>query len=181
MRRGEGAPSQSRAAADSAQFFVSADARWFAFFPTYPQKDWPAVFAAAGRPELAQDPRFAAAEGRQANARAMKDALDAGFAMQPMAAIDAALTASGVTWSMLRNLPEVVADPYAEACGAFIDVDDGEGGRLRTPGPPVRFPGADLGVSGEVPTIGQHTEAVLRELGRDDEEIAALRDAEVVR
>ncbi|MDB5444966.1 MAG: fatty acid-CoA racemase [Phenylobacterium sp.] len=181
MRRGEGLPNQSRAAADSTPFYRSGDGRWFAFFPNHPQRDWPAIFAAANVPELAHDARFNTVEGRRDNGQAMKAALDAGFASRPMAEIAESLTASGITWSGLANLPEVLADPYVEAVGALIDVDDGEGGVLPTPGPPIRFPGVELGVAGLVPTIGQHTDEVLRELGRDAATIAGLKAARVVR
>lgn len=181
MRRGEGAPNLSRAQADATPFYRSGDGRWFAFFPNHPERDWPAIFAAAGLAEMAGDPRFATAEGRRDNGAAMKAALDAGFARQSFAEIGDSLSAAGVTWSGLATLPEVLDDPYVAAVGAFVDMDDGQGGRLPTPGPPIRFPGVELGPVGATPTLGQHTDEVLAELGRDPRTIAELRSAGVVR
>jgi crotonobetainyl-CoA:carnitine CoA-transferase CaiB-like acyl-CoA transferase len=181
LRRGQLMPNLSRAASDVAAFYQSQDGRWFSFFPRNPERDWATIFTAANRLDLIGDPRFTTAQGRGDHARELKEALDAGFGRTSIAAIGETFTDGGVTWSLLNTIPEAVEDPLVAASGSFIEFDDRRGGTLRTPGAPVRFPGADLHPPGSAPTIGEHTEDVLRHLGRDDAAIAALRRAGVIR
>ena len=52
----------------------------------------------------------------------------------------------------------------------FLD----DGGVMNAPAAPVRFPGADDGPKGPSPRPGEHTRAVLGELGYSNEEIDAF-------
>jgi crotonobetainyl-CoA:carnitine CoA-transferase CaiB-like acyl-CoA transferase len=180
-RRGVSLLPQSRAGADSTGFFRSQDGRWFAFYPNNPAKDWPTLFAAADKSEWENDPRFATLQGRAANGRLLKDALDVAFAARPMAVIADILNDRGLTWSPVQSVAEVIDDPLVASAGCFIAVDDGEGGEFRVAAPPVRFPGAETARAGAVPRIGEHTDELLRELGRDETQITALKAAGVVR
>jgi crotonobetainyl-CoA:carnitine CoA-transferase CaiB-like acyl-CoA transferase len=88
----------------------------------------------------------------------------------------AAFDREGVIWAKVQTLEEVIADPQAAAIGAFVDVPDGAGGSVRMVAPPVGFPLEPALPSGPAPEAGQHTEAVLLELGYTWEEIAAFKE-----
>jgi crotonobetainyl-CoA:carnitine CoA-transferase CaiB-like acyl-CoA transferase len=180
-RRAVTLPPQSRAEAETTGFFQSQEGRWFSFYPNNPARDWPTVFAAANRSEWEDDPRFSTAEGRNANNRALKDALDTAFSERPMTAIAEVLNERGLTWSPVQSVADVIEDPFVAAAGCFISVDDGAGGEFQVAGPPVRFPGEASRRAGIVPRVGEHTDELLLELGRTEAEIRALKSAGVVR
>lgn len=160
-----------------ANFFRMADGRWITILVRQGGADWPKIAAAAGRPELVDDPRFASSKARRENSVALIEALDAGFAALPYAAVAASLDEGDVTWAPYQTPREVAEDPQAEAAGCFVDTPDGHGESFRAPAGPARFPGADDGPRGPAPTLGEHTDAVLAELGYSDGEIAAMRAA----
>ena len=70
---------------------------------------------------------------------------------------------------------EVVNDPQVLAAGGLVDVPD-QGSTVKFPATPVDFHGTPWEVRAMAPEHGEHTEEVLRELGRSDEQIAALRE-----
>jgi crotonobetainyl-CoA:carnitine CoA-transferase CaiB-like acyl-CoA transferase len=69
---------------------------------------------------------------------------------------------------------EIVEDPFAQAAGCFVEVEDADGLRYRAPAAPARFPGADDGPKRPAPKLGQHTREVLAEAGYGAEAIEAL-------
>jgi crotonobetainyl-CoA:carnitine CoA-transferase CaiB-like acyl-CoA transferase len=68
----------------------------------------------------------------------------------------------------------VASDAQAIAAGAFVEIDDGQGGTYRSPAAPVRFPGADADHRPAAPRLGEHTRQVLAELGYDEARIEAM-------
>ncbi len=160
--------------------FPARDGRWFCIWAHDLAHDWPVIFRAAGRPDLAADPQWLNADWRVANANQVLATLDAGFSQRSREAIGADLEAQGLIWSPVLSAAEVLTDPVAAAAGCFVEMDDGAGGTLRNAAPPVRFPGADSVRKGPSFTPGQHTEAILAELGYGAERIAAMRAAQAV-
>jgi len=157
-----------------ANFFKTRDGRWICLLPRQGSTDWPRIAAAAGRPDWVDDPRFATAKARRDNAPALIDLLDAAFGAMDYAEAAAALDAGDLTWAPYQTPRELVEDPQAEAAGCFVDTPDGHGGAFRAPAGPARFPGAEDGPRGPAPRLGEHTAAVLRELGYDAAAIAAM-------
>ena len=154
--------------------FKSADGHWFVHNPRGGHGGWEAFLKAAGREDLITDERFAAGTARRANARDLAGELDAGFAALPMAEIAQRLNDADLVWAPLQTPAEVAADPQIAAAGAFVDIEDGQGGAYRSVSAPARFPGADAETRPRSPKLGEHTRAVLEELGYAPADIDAM-------
>ena len=94
---------------------------------------------------------------------------------EAMARLDAERVPCGV---VLRPA-ELVEDAHARAIGLFVELDHPAVGRVRQPRHPNVFHGTAAQVGGAAPTLGQHTDAVLAELGLGDR-ISDLRARGVV-
>jgi crotonobetainyl-CoA:carnitine CoA-transferase CaiB-like acyl-CoA transferase len=157
-----------------ANFYKTADGRWICLLPRQGSVDWPRIAAAAGRPELVEDPRFANAKARRENGQALVDILDEAFGAMAYDAAAEALDAGDITWAPYQTPRELVEDAQAEAAGCFVDTPDGAGGTFKAPAAPARFPGSEDGPRGPAPKLGADTEAVFRALGWSEDQVAEL-------
>ncbi|WP_296459168.1 CaiB/BaiF CoA-transferase family protein [Phenylobacterium sp.] len=157
-----------------ANHFKSSDGHWFVHNPRGGHGGWEKFLHAAGREDLVTDERFASGKARRANARDLAVELEAAFAALPMAEIARRLNDADLVWAPLQVPAEVAADPQIAAAGAFIEIEDGQGGTFRSVAAPARFPGADVAVRPRSPKLGEHTRDVLKELGYADADIDAM-------
>ncbi|MBQ1541300.1 CoA transferase [Caulobacter sp. CCUG 60055] len=157
-----------------ANFFKTADERWICLLPRQGATDWPQIAAAAGRPDLVDDPRFASPRQRRENGPALVAALDAAFAALPYAKLAERLDAGDLVWAPVQTPRELVDDPQAAAAGCFVATPDGRGGTFAAPASPARFPGADDGPKGPPPALGEHTSEVLASLGYSPSQVEAM-------
>ncbi|MBX9398617.1 CoA transferase [Streptomyces sp. TRM72054] len=127
-----------------------------------------------GQPELGTDPAFATNAARVAN----RDRTDAEVAraLGAMGADEALarLEGAGIACARLRDVREVAEHPQLAARERWREVGSPVG-PLKALLPPITWPGGEPARSGDVPALGQHTEALLRAVGMTDGEIAALR------
>ena len=163
-----------------ANFFKTADDRWICLLVRTGGKDWPQIAAAVGRPDLVRDPLFATSRDRRHNAPALVEILDQAFGAFAYADIAARLDEYDITWAPYQTPGELSRDPQADAAGCFVQTPDGQGGSFRAPASPARFPGYDDTPKSGPPSLGQHTDEVLAELGYSAAEIATLRDSKAV-
>jgi crotonobetainyl-CoA:carnitine CoA-transferase CaiB-like acyl-CoA transferase len=157
-----------------ANFYKTRDERWLVLNPRGGAKDWPATAAAVGRPDLLEDERFKTGRSRKAHNRDLVAELDQAFGALDFEEAARRLDAADLVWAPVQTPAEVAADPQAAAAGAWVQVQDGQGGTYRSPAAPARFPGADLDERPPFPTLGEHTAQVLGELGYSEAEIAAM-------
>nr|WP_229695080.1 CaiB/BaiF CoA-transferase family protein [Streptomyces lacrimifluminis] len=132
-----------------------------------------------GRPELGSDPGYATNAARvgnrertDAHVAAALGALEADEAL-------ARLEGAGIACARLRDVQEVAEHPQLAARDRWREVGSPVG-PLRALLPPITLPGGGEARMGDVPALGEHTEALLRAVGMTGEEIAALRRDGVV-
>ncbi|MGD1098222.1 MAG: CoA transferase [Bryobacteraceae bacterium] len=134
-----------------------------------------------GREELLDDPRFATDLLRADHRDIIEEAMNAWLASRTTAEAIVDLEDARVPAGPVLRLDQVLDDPQVKARQLLRFVD--------YPGAPKAVPLADTavrlsatpgGIRHRAPTLGEHTDEVLRELGYSGEEIIALRAAEVV-
>ncbi len=131
-----------------------------------------------GEPELASDPRYATNVARVAH-RAEVDALIAEVTgTLPAAELVARLEAAGIPNAALNEVEEVANHPQLAARDRWREVDS-PGGPIRAVLPPINLDGEQARMD-PIPALGEHTEAILRELDYAPEVIAELRASGVV-
>ena len=136
---------------------------------------------AAGCADLATDPRFATNGKRVENRSELKRLLDGIFAKRTKKEWGELLDAAGVPNGPINDIAQVFAEPQVRARGVRIEVDHPVAGKLPMVASPMRFSGTPLEYKTPPPLLGEHTEAVLRDvLGRNAAEIARLRERGVL-
>src|SRR5262249_26132711 len=92
------------------------------------------------------------------------------------------LLASGVPIGAINSVAEIVEHPQVKARGALVEMDHPRAGKVRMVGAPIRLSETPGSVRTPAPTLGEHTDQVLREVLRLDEaQIATLRSAGAIR
>ncbi|MFT3809579.1 MAG: CoA transferase [Micropepsaceae bacterium] len=130
---------------------------------------------AVGREDIMADPRFKDVFQRMANAAALKEAFAEAVADFTTADIRARLEAEDVPHAVVLKREEVPDDPQVRFNGQIVTTDHPVAGRLRGVRPAARFGGQPADERLPAPLLGQQTDEVLKELGRSEDQIAALR------
>jgi crotonobetainyl-CoA:carnitine CoA-transferase CaiB-like acyl-CoA transferase len=160
--------------------FRTADGRFINLFTMQPDPHIRSLFEHIGRPELADDPRFANSQALADNWEAANEALVAAFASQPFAHWREHLKTYSGQWAPAQSFADLVTDEQALANDMLFEVEAIDGGPpIRLARGPAQFGGAPVATT-RSPQAAEHTEAVLLELGKDWDEIERLKSAGVV-
>jgi len=155
------------------------DGRWFWLIGLEGDRHWPDLCRAIGRAEWIDDERFVTSDARREHIGELIELLDEVFATRTRDEWGAALDREDMWWAPVQTPEEVLADPQAWAGNGFVDVPDGDGA-VTMVNSPVDYRGTPGAPRALPPELGEHTDDILAELGRDAEAVEALRATGVV-
>ena len=139
--------------------------------------------AAAGKPEWAQDSRFATNTARVQNRPALLALMEPLMRTRTTAEWIALLEDKAVPCGPINTIAQAFDDPQVQARGIrkALPRDAGDGiAQIATVASPMRLSATPVSYRNAPPALGQHTQQVLQELGLSPEEITALQSAKVV-
>ena len=130
------------------------------------------------RPELARDPRFGSSAERSTHRDELHAIIAAAFAPLTAREVVLRLDAAQIANARMNDMHEVWSHPQLAARHRWVTVGSASGDlpALLPPGLPAAFEPR----MGAVPSLGEHTDAILAELGYGAAEISALRSVRAV-
>jgi len=144
------------------------------------QAQWPGFCRAIDRADLIADERFADLSDRHRHRDELNAIIEAWTSARSSDAALAAWEAERVPCAPVLAPHEAIDHPYFTARGMVRLVDDPVIGPLHIPGNPLRMSAQPEEPVLTAPTLGEHNGAILRELGIDDDRIAAMEAAGVL-
>lgn len=164
-------PRSAHPTATPSQMFKAADG-WMFVMCQLP-KFWDILCDRMGRDDLKADPRFASNADRLAHRDELTALLDAEFAQQPMAYWQE-LLAGHVPVAPVYTLGAALDNPWLREIGLRDEVAHPDNPHLQILASPLKFDG-QRPPNRAAPLLGADSDAILAELGYDDEKIAGLR------
>ncbi|GAA4492897.1 CoA transferase [Actinoallomurus oryzae] len=146
------------------------------------EKFWHRLTEVIGRPDLAADPRYATFADRNRNRDTLLRLLEEIFRTRTVADWLAPLYAASIPCAPIKDVADAMTDPHTLERELIAETPHPAFGTVRSLRSAVRVgpPGADREPTRGAPPMGADTDRVLRELGYDNDKIAALREAGVL-
>lgn len=156
--------------------YRSGDGRWVVIAANHDTL-WRRLAAAMGRPELAEDPRYATHGARGEHEDELDELIGTWAAQRTAAELDELLGAEGVVCAPVNSAADILADPHFRERGLIVEVEDEHHGPMPVPGVVPQLSATPGAITRPAPwRVGGDTVAVLRELGLDEQRIEALRE-----
>ncbi len=144
------------------------------------ERQWGRFCAALEIPDLAMDPRFATNAARVEHRTALRPILAERLLAASTADLLQRLDAAEVPCGPIDDVLSALTSDQARARGMVVDVDHPRLGPIRQVGVPFKLAGTPASIRSAPPLLGEHTDAVLAELGFGTEAIARLHTDGVV-
>jgi crotonobetainyl-CoA:carnitine CoA-transferase CaiB-like acyl-CoA transferase len=160
--------------------FCCRDGGWILGTHHPEERYWPSFCEATGKTDLLNNPHFTDDLGRPINFVELIEIFDEIFATRTRDEWMEIFQKRGLMFSSVQHISEVTSDPQALANDYVVPFDHPAHGRVNIPGYPVYFSACRSGTRSAAPTLGQHTDEILREIGHGDSEIDMLRQEGVI-
>jgi crotonobetainyl-CoA:carnitine CoA-transferase CaiB-like acyl-CoA transferase len=139
------------------------------------------LFRAIGRADMIDDPRFRTNTDRVHNIDECDGIVAAWIAERTLAENMAVFEAAEVTATPIYEIDQLLDDPHVQARGVLVEAPDEEAGSVLMHNIIPRLSATPGRLRSAAPTLGQHTNSVLRSIGYDAARLAALAAEGVIK
>jgi crotonobetainyl-CoA:carnitine CoA-transferase CaiB-like acyl-CoA transferase len=154
--------------------YHTADGRWLVLAMLQPGRYWPEFCQRIDREDLITDDRFATAKALMANAAEAAEIVQDVLATGTLAEWISRFDGMEGQWAIVQDPWEVGQDPAMRANGLIAEVIDSEGTRRELVASPVQFDEKPAQLT-RAPQFAEHTDEILRGLGKSDDELINLK------
>ena len=159
--------------------YRTADDRWIVLAMLQPGRYWPEFCHRIGREDLITDSRFATAEALMGNVGPAAELIQKVIAGRTLAEWTSRFDGMEGQWAVAQDPWEVGQDPALRANGMIAEVHDVDGARRELVANPVQFDQTPASLT-RAPQFAEHTDEILYELGKSDDELIDLKIAGAV-
>ncbi len=149
------------------------------FLAAVSDKQWAIFCQAFGLQEMLADPRLKTNNERVLAREWMMPMLRSHLAERTAAELAAVFEANELPFAPITKPQDLFDDPHLNQSGGLAPVRMNDGSEARVPLLPLTLDGERLGIRLQPPTTGEHSAALLRELGYGEAEIADLQARQV--
>jgi crotonobetainyl-CoA:carnitine CoA-transferase CaiB-like acyl-CoA transferase len=154
--------------------YRTADDRWLVLAMLQPGRYWADFCHRIEREDLIEDDRFDTTDKLMKNAGTAAEIIQDVISGRTLAEWTDRLGDAEGQWAIAQDAWEVGHDPALRANGLIAEVTDSEGKRRELVASPVQFDGEPAPIT-RGPQFAEHTDEILRELGKSDDELIELK------
>lgn len=137
---------------------------------------WPRICRTINREWMIEDPRFKEPADRMKNKKEMEDCIEEALAQANVEDWVNLMRADDIACGPVNTLDKVLQDPQVIHNNSVLEMEHPTYGKIKAVGFPIKLPGSISGDNTPPPTLGEHTDQVLKTvLGYSEEKIAALK------
>lgn len=144
------------------------------------QRLWARLCSVIGREDLLEDKRFAANMDRMEHIDELTEELETAFAGGTTQEWVDSLLEQGVPAGPIYNYQEVFEDPHTEAREMMVEMEHPVEGTVKGLGIPMKLSETPGKIRRPAPLVGQHSDEVLAEIGYGEQDVAALRERQII-
>jgi len=138
------------------------------------------LMTAIGREDLRDDPALARNDGRAAQMERIDAAISQWTSKKDQKEVLDAMEKAEVPAGRIYSAADIAADPHFAARGMIEEVIAGDGEPLKVPGIVPKLSATPGAIRSPAPKLGEHTDAVLKELGYGTKAIQELRQSKII-
>ncbi len=161
--------------------FKCKDDKWVMSTHHPEHKYWPAFCKVTGKEEMLDDPEFTDENGNPRNFQKMVPIFDNILETKTRDEWMALFLENDLLFCPIKDIFEAIKDPQAIENNYIEKFDHPDLGTINVLGYPIHFSDYSAGMKSTSPTIGQHTDEVIKELGYSDEEIDTLKSEGIIK
>lgn len=160
--------------------YKTKDGRWIVLAMPQSDRYWPEFCKAIDKEDLALDSRYRSHQLRLQNIVPLVSLLDKILATRTYAEWKETLDKSGCVFGLIQTTSEVVSDPQAWANDMFTSIEHPTAGKIKLITAPGKFSKTPGMPRTAAPELGQHTEEILLEIGYTWDDLARLKEEQVI-
>ena len=152
----------------------------YVIFAVGNQRLWENFIKVLGREDLNDDSRFADMKARNQHPAELKKILEGITRGKKTDEWVKIMEDAGVSCGRIRTIDQVLSDPHVDAREMVLEIEHPKAGMIKLTGVPVKLSLTPGEVTAAPPTLGQHTDQILEEIGYSNVDIANFREKGII-